>query len=92
MKFKSITFIFILIVTSALLAQVQRPKLVVGVVIDQMRFNDLYRYYHLYGEDGFKRLAEKGSNFTFAHYNYELTSTGPDIHQSIQERHHSFME
>lgn len=82
MKFKSITFIFILIVTSSLLAQVQRPKLVVGVVVDQMRFNDLYRYYHLYGEDGFKRLAEKGSNFTFAHYNYELTSTGPG-HASI---------
>lgn len=82
MKFKSITFIFILILTSALLAQVQRPKLVVGVVVDQMRFNDLYRYYHLYGEDGFKRLAEKGSNFTFAHYNYELTSTGPG-HASI---------
>lgn len=83
MKNKIVLVAFVLIILNTLLfSQVERPKLVVGIVVDQMRFNDLYRYYHLYGEDGFRRLAEQGTNFTYAHYNYELTSTGPG-HASI---------
>ena len=58
------------------------PKLVVGIVIDQMRYDYLYRFYSLYGENGFKRLMNEGSNFTFAHYNYVPTYTAPG-HTSI---------
>jgi len=71
-----------LIFTSFLFAQSDRPKLVIGVVVDQMRFNDLYRYYEFYSDNGFKKLISEGSNFTYAHYNYELTSTAPG-HASI---------
>ena len=38
----------------------QRPKLVVGIVIDQMRWDYLYRYYNRYGNGGFKRLINQG--------------------------------
>lgn len=39
----------------------KRPKLVVGIVIDQMRWDYLYRYYNLYQSDGgFKRLLNGG--------------------------------
>lgn len=41
-------------------AQPQRPKLVVGFVVDQMRWDYLYRYYSHYGEGGFKRLLGEG--------------------------------
>ncbi len=41
-------------------AQPERPKLVVGIVIDQMRWDYLYRYYTRYGEGGFKRLLGEG--------------------------------
>lgn len=41
----------------------ERPKLVVGLVIDQMRWDYLYRYYDKYGNDGFKRLLNKGFSF-----------------------------
>ncbi len=58
------------------------PKLVVGIVIDQMRYDYLYRFNSLYGEDGFKKLMKDGSNFTFAHFNYIPTYTGPG-HASI---------
>jgi predicted AlkP superfamily pyrophosphatase or phosphodiesterase len=61
---------------------IERPKLIVGIVIDQMRYDYLYRFNQFYGKDGFKRLMNEGSNFTFAHYNYDLTSTGPG-HASI---------
>ncbi len=41
-------------------ATLKRPKLVVGIVIDQMRWDYLYRYYNRYGDDGFKRLLNEG--------------------------------
>ncbi|MBS1510395.1 MAG: alkaline phosphatase family protein [Bacteroidetes bacterium] len=41
-------------------AQLQRPKLVVGIVIDQMRWDYLYRYHDLYGNGGFRRLLREG--------------------------------
>ncbi|MCK7559940.1 alkaline phosphatase family protein [Chitinophaga sedimenti] len=39
---------------------VARPKLVVGMVVDQMRWDYLYRYYDRYNNDGFKRLLREG--------------------------------
>src|SRR5215831_4510152 len=42
-------------------APLSRPKLVVGIVIDQMRWDYLYRYYDRYEPDGgFKRLIGHG--------------------------------
>lgn len=37
-----------------------RPKLVVGIVIDQMRWDYLYRFYDRYGKDGFRRMINEG--------------------------------
>jgi predicted AlkP superfamily pyrophosphatase or phosphodiesterase len=54
-----------------------QPKLVVGIVIDQMRYDYLYRFESLYGNDGFKKLMKDGTNFTFAHFDYVPTYTGP---------------
>lgn len=41
-------------------ADIQRPKLVVGIVVDQMRWDYLYRYYDRYGSGGFKRMIGEG--------------------------------
>jgi predicted AlkP superfamily pyrophosphatase or phosphodiesterase len=41
-------------------AQPAKPKLVVGFVVDQMRWDYLYRYADRYGKDGFKRLLREG--------------------------------
>lgn len=38
----------------------QRPKLVVGIVVDQMRWDYLYRYYDRYKPGGFKRILNEG--------------------------------
>ena len=54
-----------------------KPKLVVGIVIDQMRYDFLYRYYDLYSEKGFKRLMREGFNCRNNHYHYATTYTGP---------------
>ncbi|RNA61795.1 alkaline phosphatase family protein [Chryseobacterium nematophagum] len=55
--------------------QLERPKLVVGLVVDQMRWDYLYRYYNKYGNDGFKRLLNTGYSLNNVHINYIPTVT-----------------
>lgn len=43
-----------------LVAEPAKPKLVVGFMVDQMRWDNLYRYADRYGKDGFKRLLKEG--------------------------------
>lgn len=57
--------------------QVNRPKVVVGLVIDQMRWDYLYRYYELYGNDGFKRLMNEGFNCQNTMISYLPSFTAP---------------
>ncbi|MFI5453803.1 alkaline phosphatase PafA [Pedobacter sp. UC225_61] len=61
---------------------VARPKLVVGMVIDQMRWDYLYRFYNRYSKGGFKRLINEGFSVenTFIPYLPTQTACG---HSSI---------
>lgn len=52
-----------------------KPKLVVGIVVDQMRYDYLTRFADRYGEGGFKRLLNGGFSLENAHYNYIPTYT-----------------
>ncbi|MFH6604570.1 alkaline phosphatase PafA [Maribacter algicola] len=58
------------------------PKLVVGIVVDQMRYDYITRFWNHYGDDGFKRLVNDGFNCKNNHFNYAPTSTGPG-HTSV---------
>ena len=60
----------------------ERPKLVVGIVVDQMRQEYLYRFYNKFGQHGFKRLMNDGFMLKNGHYNYAPTVTGPG-HASV---------
>ncbi|WP_010249429.1 alkaline phosphatase PafA [Myroides injenensis] len=55
-----------------------KPKLVVGVVVDQMRWDYLYRYYDRYSDTGFKRLLNEGfsSDNTLIDYIPTYTAIG----------------
>lgn len=55
--------------------KLSRPKLVVGLVIDQMRWDYLYRYYKRYSNDGFKRLLSQGFSCENAFIPYIPTVT-----------------
>ena len=63
-------------------ANIERPKLVIGIAVDQMRWDYLYRYYDLYTEGGFKRLMNEGYNYENTMINYipSVTAIG---HSSI---------
>lgn len=54
---------------------VPRPKLVVGLVVDQMRWDYLYRFYGKFGNDGFKRLLNEGFSLNNVHIDYVPTVT-----------------
>lgn len=53
----------------------ERPKLVVGIVVDQMRWDYLSRYYTKFGNDGFRRMIDKGYSFDNCLINYLPTVT-----------------
>ena len=60
----------------------EKPKLVVGIVVDQMKQEYLTRFYDGFGEGGFKRLVEEGFMARNGQYDYAYTVTGPG-HASI---------
>ena len=63
-------------------AQKPKPKLVIGIVVDQMRYDYLTRFWDKYGDGGFKKIVNEGFNCKNANYNYMPTYTGPG-HASI---------
>ncbi len=76
------TQLFLLLLIAANAVQAQRPvpskpKIVIGIVVDQMRYDYLYRYQRHYGPGGFNRLLEGGFSCENTHFNYVPTYTGP---------------
>ncbi|MBJ7881893.1 alkaline phosphatase PafA [Gelidibacter salicanalis] len=59
-----------------------QPKLIVGIVVDQMRYDYLTRFYDKYGDGGFKRMMTEGFDCKNHHFNYVPTYTGPG-HTSV---------
>ncbi len=75
---KNILFAFVCIfslTTSAQLPAPTKPKLIVGLVVDQMRYDFLYRYADKYGNNGFKRLLREGYSCENTHINYSPSYT-----------------
>jgi hypothetical protein len=81
---KIIIFLFSFLSAFNLLAQndlksiLSQPKLVVGLVVDQMRWDYLTRYQDLYCEGGFRRLMRDGYNCNRCQINYipAITAVG----------------
>ena len=74
---KNFLLFLVLLASAACVAadKVERPKLVVGIVVDQMRWDYLYRYYDKFVDGGLKRLMNEGYNCENTHYNYVPTVT-----------------
>ncbi len=78
--------VFILLFLSGLSSmqaqQKDSPKLVIGIVIDQMCYEYLFRFQEKFGKDGFVKLMNGGTHCRNTQYNYVPTFTGPG-HASI---------
>ena len=79
---KKLSFFTLLMLSFSLSSQKNTPKIIVGIVIDQMCYDYLYRFQNNFSENGFKKLMRKGSHLKNMHYNYIPTYTGPG-HASI---------
>lgn len=77
-----VTFLFCVLSFLIFSQTAERPKLVVGIVVDQMRYDYIYRYWDKYSATGFKRLINEGFFCKNANYNYVPTYTAPG-HASI---------
>lgn len=73
--FFTLFLFFFLAISAQSNTKLDRPKLVVGIVVDQMRYDYLTRFYEKYGDDGFKLLLRGGFNCENAHFNYIPTYT-----------------
>jgi arylsulfatase A-like enzyme len=56
-------------------AKIERPRLVVGLVVDQMRWDYLYYYYDQLEEGGLRRLVDEGYSCANTMINYVPTIT-----------------
>ncbi|HCC31404.1 MAG TPA: alkaline phosphatase, partial [Marinilabiliales bacterium] len=77
------TIFFNAISVSGLFAQKRKeippetPKLIVGIVVEDMRYDYLFRFWDNFGEGGFRKLIDEGSLCKNANYDYLLTQTAP---------------
>lgn len=83
---KSLLFLGFILMIGSILAQksttssnpqpTSKPKLVIGLMVDQMRWDYLYRYQNRYGKGGFNRLLNQGFSCENTFINYTPTATG----------------
>ena len=55
---KRIILVLCIILCSISQAQ-EKPKLVVGIIVDQMRYDYIYRFWSQFGDNGFKKLVNE---------------------------------
>ena len=79
---KYLSFSILLFTIASIYAQTPRPKLAVGIVVDQMRPEYLYRFSSSFGKGGFNRLINEGFVCYNTQIDYLPTVTGPG-HASI---------
>ena len=80
MKLRNLLFIALLGFALTPLAQAEaqpRPKLVLAILVDQLRYDYLERFENQFSQRGFRLLMQEGAFLTYAHYDYAPTVTGP---------------
>ena len=65
--------LIISLLSNQLVAQSEDSKLVVGIVVDQMRYDYIDRYWSEFGEEGFKTLVNQGFFARSVNYHYKPT-------------------
>jgi predicted AlkP superfamily pyrophosphatase or phosphodiesterase len=55
----------------------EKPKLVIGIVVEQLRYDQLEKFRDRFGENGIRKLLNEGTYFKNASYNYMLTQSAP---------------
>ncbi len=94
MKKLTIALFLTFSVTLTFSQSVDKPKLVVGIVVDQMKYDYLNLYWKHYGDGGLKRMVSEGFSCRNLHYNYGPTFTGPghaSVYTGTTPRYHGIV-
>ena len=81
--FAAIMLVALVLTSQALMAQKRKnipsdkPQLIIGIVVESMRYDYIHRYWDNFSEGGFRRLIGEGALCRNANYNYMLTQTSP---------------
>ncbi|HCC71734.1 MAG TPA: alkaline phosphatase [Bacteroidales bacterium] len=71
-----------------------KPKLVIGIVIEQFRYDYIDKYWDLFSDGGFKKLINEGTFYKNAAYDFFLTQSAP-AHATLSTgtvpRHHGIV-
>src|SRR4030042_3718436 len=55
----------------------EKPKLVVGIIVEQLRYDQLERFRSRLRQNGIRRLLNEGTSYQDASFQYMLTQSGP---------------
>lgn len=55
--------------------QTKQPRLIINIVVSQMRYDFLSRFENGFGEGGFKRFMREGTSYEESYYNFMQTTT-----------------
>lgn len=75
-------------------ASLEKPKIVIGIVVDQMRYDYLTKYRERFSEGGFMRLLNEGFSLSNAHFNHVPTYTAvghTSIYTGTTPDHHGII-
>jgi predicted AlkP superfamily pyrophosphatase or phosphodiesterase len=54
-----------------------KPRLVIGIVVEELKYDQLEKFRDRFGENGIKRLISEGTYFKNASFEYMLTQSAP---------------
>ena len=69
---KALALLLLLLPAASSVKATEVPKVVVSIVVDQLRNDYLEKFTHLYGEDGFKKLFAEGRVYTNGYYSHVM--------------------
>jgi predicted AlkP superfamily pyrophosphatase or phosphodiesterase len=55
----------------------ERPRLIIGIVVEQLKYDQLEKFRDRFGEDGIKKLINEGTYFKNSSFQYMLTQSAP---------------
>ena len=88
---KALVLLLLSLTLPSAVKAVEVPKVVVSIVVDQLRSDYLEKYAHLYGEDGFKKLFAEGRVYTngyFSHATPDRSSGTASVHTGTTPYYH----
>ena len=79
---KQIFILLFLLNSTVLLSQSayippDKPRLIIGIVVEQLRYDQMEKYRDRFDENGIRRIVNEGTYFKNASYDYMLTQSAP---------------